>query len=85
MNQVLDWLYVGSIRDAENLEQLKGAGADAQPAAPIRLLSISNLQNVNALVPDQILTFSPQMTAIFGGNGSGESGADGQIARDMIQ
>ena len=29
MNQVLDWLYVGSIRDAENLEQLKGAGIEA--------------------------------------------------------
>lgn len=48
--------------------------ADAQPTAPVRLVKISNLQNINALVTGQILTFGPAMTAIYGGNGSGKSG-----------
>ncbi|MBM4329479.1 MAG: hypothetical protein FJ118_20230 [Deltaproteobacteria bacterium] len=48
--------------------------ADAQPTAPVRLVKISNLQNINALVPDQVLTFGLAMTAIYGGNGSGKSG-----------
>jgi hypothetical protein len=29
MNQVLDWLYVGSIEDAENYERLREAGIEA--------------------------------------------------------
>ena len=41
---------------------------------PIRLLSISNLQNVNALMSGQRLTFGPALTTIFGANGSGKSG-----------
>lgn len=52
----------------------KDVDAEAQPTAPIRLVGISNLQNVNALVSGQTLTFGPRMTAIFGGNGSGKSG-----------
>ncbi|MCG2767206.1 MAG: AAA family ATPase [Anaerolineae bacterium] len=42
--------------------------------APVRLLKISNLQNVNALVSGQTLTFGSQLTAVFGANGSGKSG-----------
>ena len=41
---------------------------------PVRLSKISNLQNVNALAPDQTLTFGPQLTAIYGANASGKSG-----------
>lgn len=41
---------------------------------PVRLVSISNLQNINALALGQILTFGPALTAIYGGNGSGKSG-----------
>ncbi|SHG37832.1 AAA domain-containing protein [Desulfacinum infernum DSM 9756] len=52
----------------------KDADASAQPAAPVRLIKISNLQNVNALVPGQTLSFGPAMTAVYGGNGSGKSG-----------
>jgi len=48
--------------------------AGAQPTTPIRLVKVSNLQNVNALVSGQTLTFGPAMTAIYGGNGSGKSG-----------
>lgn len=46
------------------------------PGAPakIRLHQIRNLQNVNALIPGQTLTFGPALTVIFGANGSGKSG-----------
>lgn len=48
---------------------------DSSAATPMKILKISNLQNVNALVPDQVLTFEPRgLTAIFGANGSGKSG-----------
>ena len=40
----------------------------------IRLSKISNLQNINALVKDQEIPFSPQLTAIYGANASGKSG-----------
>lgn len=42
--------------------------------APYKLTRISNLRNINALVENQILEFGPNLTAIFGGNGSGKSG-----------
>ncbi len=50
------------------------ADADAQSTGPVRLVKISNLQSVNALVSGQTLTFGPALTAIYGGNGSGKSG-----------
>lgn len=40
----------------------------------LRLTSISNLQNVNALAPDQTLPISKNLTVIYGSNGSGKSG-----------
>lgn len=40
----------------------------------IKLVSISELQGVNALVPNQKITFSSSLTAIYGENGSGKSG-----------
>src|SRR6476660_7471872 len=42
--------------------------------APCTLLQLSDLHNVNALAPDQTLTFGRQLTVVFGGNGSGKSG-----------
>ena len=42
--------------------------------APCTLLQLSDLHNVNALASDQTLTFGPQLTVVFGGNGSGKSG-----------
>jgi ABC-type dipeptide/oligopeptide/nickel transport system ATPase subunit len=38
------------------------------------LLSMGNLQNVNALRSDQRLTFGPQLTVVYGDNASGKSG-----------
>jgi AAA domain len=43
-------------------------------AGQVELTKISNLQDVNALVPGQTLTFGQALTAIFGANGSGKSG-----------
>lgn len=52
----------------------KKIDAGAHSATPVQLINITNLQNVNALVPGQTLTFGPAVTAIYGGNGSGKSG-----------
>jgi ABC-type Mn2+/Zn2+ transport system ATPase subunit len=43
-------------------------------AKTFKLKEISNLENVNALVPNQRLEFNPNLTAIFGRNGAGKSG-----------
>lgn len=43
-------------------------------SSSVKLVSISNLQNVNALALNQTLTFGDELTAIFGANGSGKSG-----------
>lgn len=40
----------------------------------VKLNCISDLININALVEEQTLTFSPKLTTIFGRNGSGKSG-----------
>ncbi|NIA11709.1 MAG: hypothetical protein GWP10_18800 [Nitrospiraceae bacterium] len=40
----------------------------------VQLTKISNLQDVNALVSGQTLTFGQALTTIFGANGSGKSG-----------
>ncbi len=39
-----------------------------------KLVSLSSLENVNALVPGQKLTFGPHLTTIYGENGCGKSG-----------
>lgn len=46
------------------------SGKDSLP----RLRGLSDLSNVNCLVPNQTLSFGDQMTVIFGENGSGKSG-----------
>jgi hypothetical protein len=47
---------------------------DQVECLPYTLNKLSNLRNINALVPDQTLTFGKNMTAVFGVNGSGKSG-----------
>ena len=44
------------------------------PKPDTRLVAISDVTGVNALVGGQRLEFSPQLTAIYGANGSGKSG-----------
>lgn len=41
---------------------------------PALLVKVTNLQNVNALVGGQTLPFDPEITTVFGDNGSGKSG-----------
>ena len=40
----------------------------------LELISLSQIQGVNALAPDQVLSFDPSLTIIFGQNGSGKTG-----------
>src|SRR5579862_7844839 len=43
-------------------------------SAPVRLLELRHTENVNALVQDAPLTFTPQgLTIVYGDNGSGKS------------
>lgn len=42
---------------------------------PVTLVELGDLQNVNALIPDQSLTFATAgLTVVYGNNGSGKSG-----------
>ena len=57
------------------LINLAAADSSVEPTSgPIILNKIFNLQNINALIPGQTLTFCPKLTAIFGETGSGKSG-----------
>ena len=47
---------------------------DPSTTSAVRVCEIKNLENVNALVPDQCLPFGPALTVVFGANGSGKSG-----------
>ena len=49
---------------------------DNQSEAKEKLIlkSISEMENINALLPNQTLTFSSGITVIYGGNGAGKSG-----------
>lgn len=49
-------------------------GKAASTNRKIRLVSISDLSNVNALAANQKLTFNEQLTVVYGDNGSGKSG-----------
>jgi energy-coupling factor transporter ATP-binding protein EcfA2 len=56
-----------------------GIGAEDVPGStavgqPVSLSQISNVAGVNALLPDQALSFGRGLTIIFGSNGSGKSG-----------
>lgn len=56
------------------LQSLSAQDIPQEPSGQIRLAKISNLKGVNALAPNQTLTFGPALTAIFGANASGKSG-----------
>jgi len=49
-------------------------GPDVSPDTAFTMERLSNLRNVNALPPAQQLTFGPQLTIIYGPNGSGKTG-----------
>ena len=57
------------------LQALNTVAEDAPRATePTIIDKISNLENINALVPGQVLEFGPALTAIYGANGAGKSG-----------
>lgn len=45
-----------------------------QPGTHLRLDKISDFRNINSLVEGQTLSFGPNLTVCYGGNGSGKSG-----------
>lgn len=47
----------------------KGQGGDA-----VTLISVTHNRGVNALAPDQTLTFGPNLTVVYGSNAAGKSG-----------
>ena len=63
-----------STRPRPELQVPHTATTGFQSSTGVQLTKISNLQDVNALVPGQTLTFGQALTAIFGANGSGKSG-----------
>jgi len=73
-------------------------GDDAPNASsPMKLTKLHGLCNVNALVSNQVLTFGPALTVVYGANGSGKSGyarviasaaftrGDKQVLKDVTQ
>jgi len=72
--------------EAELLTILKGEKAaeplsdqhisqTAKASRPVTLKSVRNVENVNALAPNQMMSFSERgMTIVYGDNGSGKSG-----------
>ena len=84
-DEVIEELYQYQLEDT-GLDGLPSSDrptlCNLQPDAEEIILSserpllrrIYNLKNINALVPNQELTFGPQLTVIFGANGSGKSG-----------
>jgi hypothetical protein len=54
-------------------DSITGRAISAGPM-PLRILKLRNLQNVNAIPPTAELTFSKNLTVVFGNNGTGKSG-----------
>lgn len=48
--------------------------APATEGCKTRIKKIANLKNINALAENQVLTFNPVLTVVYGENGSGKSG-----------
>ncbi len=49
-------------------------GDDARPSKPPKITRLYDLSDVNALADGYEIQFGPQITAVYGGNGSGKSG-----------
>jgi hypothetical protein len=53
----------------ENHMQIPGPSA-----GPVTLAALTHVAGVNALAPNQTITFGPQLTIVYGNNGAGKSG-----------
>jgi len=60
------------VRSVPHFYQL--ASAPVTEGCKTRLKKIANLKNINALAENQVLTFNPVLTVVYGENGSGKSG-----------
>jgi ABC-type lipoprotein export system ATPase subunit len=63
-----------SLPTRPHLELLQRLGNSEDSIQSKKIARITNLDNVNALVEKQTLTFGPDLTVIYGANGSGKSG-----------
>jgi hypothetical protein len=46
----------------------------SKSAVTVTLTSVTHAQGVNALAPDQTITFGPNLTVVYGKNAAGKSG-----------
>ena len=60
--------------DAPEIPKLELAAADAAEEDTLELVSLANIEGVNALAADQELGFDSELTVLFGQNGSGKTG-----------
>lgn len=60
--------------EAPEVPQLEHGAADAADEEALELVSLANIEGVNALAADQELGFDPELTVLFGQNGSGKTG-----------
>lgn len=66
---------IGTVATAAKALSDADLPAAPMPGAPTILTAIQGIKNVNALAPDQTLTFGAKgVTVIYGGNGTGKSG-----------
>lgn len=59
---------------ATDIPQIELDTSEAAAEESLELTSIDSVVGVNALAPDQTLTFDPSLTILFGQNGSGKTG-----------
>lgn len=59
---------------AEDIPKLELAAADSDEEEALELVSLTNVEGVNALAAEQVLAFDPALTVLFGQNGSGKTG-----------
>lgn len=63
-----------SDESVDPFESLASGESTAAEKAPLSIDELSAVVGVNALVPDQKIAFNPNLTVVFGENGSGKTG-----------
>lgn len=71
---IADQLIAGTYQEAQGISA-KDVPGTSETGAPVRLLGVADVSGVNALLPEQELTFSGVgLTIVYGDNASGKSG-----------
>ena len=69
------WTYFSDTPPVPSIISTENDDSDIDVKTSLSLVSISTVENVNALFDDQILTFNPSgLNIIYGDNGAGKSG-----------